>query len=245
MLDVVLIGLIFSLAGFVKGVAGFGLPTVSIALIALLRPIPEAIGLMLLPAFVTNLWQGLAGGQLRIVVPRIALFLLCAVVGTIAAAWHLAAVEGRLLSGLLGLSLLASATLALVAPNLPAPRRALERWLGPPMGLVSGILAGFTGSFLVPAAPWLQAIRMPREQFVQAYGFCVLAINASLTLTLAHGGVVTGEIGAMSLLALAPAFLGMLLGQNFRQRLPEARFRQVVQVLLWLIGAWLALRAFR
>lgn len=245
MADTILIGVIFILAGFVKGVAGFGLPTVSVALVALLRPIPEAIALMLVPAFVTNIWQGLAGGQLRLVVPRIALFLAFAVAGTIAAAWHLALVDSRFLSGLLGLSLLASATLALAAPNLPAPSRALERMLAAPMGLVSGILAGFTGSFLVPAAPWLQAIRMPREQFVQAYGFCVLAINASLTLSLTHGGVFTGALGAMSLLALLPAFAGMLLGQACRKRLPEARFRQVVQALLWLIGAWLALRAFR
>lgn len=245
MADVFLIGLIFVLAGFVKGVAGFGLPTVSVALVALLRPIPEAIALMLVPAFVTNLWQGLAGDQLRLVLPRIGVFLACAVVGTIAAAWHLAAVDGRLLSGLLGLSLLASATLALAAPNLPAPGRALERLLAAPMGLVSGIVAGFTGSFLVPAAPWLQAIRLPREQFVQAYGFCVILINASLTLALAFGGIITGDIGAKSALALAPAFAGMLLGQKLRFSLPEMRFRQVVQVLLWLIGAWLALRAFR
>jgi uncharacterized membrane protein YfcA len=245
MLDALLIGLIFILAGFVKGVAGFGLPTVSIALIALLKPIPEAIGLMLVPAFVTNIWQGLAGGQLRVVVPRIAVFLCCAVFCTIAAAWHLSAVDGRFLSGLLGLSLFASASLALLAPNMPAPSRALERILAPVMGGLSGILAGFTGSFLVPAAPWLQAIRLPREQFVQAYGFCVLAINASLTLTLTGGGVMTREIGIMSLLSLPPALAGMFLGQKLRFHLPEVRFRQVVQVLLWLIGAWLALRAFR
>jgi len=245
MLDAVLIGLIFILAGFVKGVAGFGLPTVSIALIALFKPIPEAIGLILVPAFVTNIWQGLAGGQLRIVVPRIAVFLFCAVIATVAAAWHLSAVDSRLLAGLLGLSLLASASLALLAPNLPAPSRALERILAPPMGAISGVLAGFTGSFLVPAAPWLQAIRLPREQFVQAYGVCVLAINASLTLTLAGGGVMTREIGIMSLLSLPPALGGMFLGQKLRLFLPEARFRKVVQILLWLIGAWLALRAFR
>jgi uncharacterized membrane protein YfcA len=243
MLDAVLIGLIFMLAGFVKGVAGFGLPTVSIALIALFKPIPEAIGLILVPAFVTNIWQGLAGGQLRIVVPR------SAVIATVAAAWHLSAVDSRLLAGLLGLSLLASASLALLAPNLPAPSRALERILAPPMGAISGVVAGFTGSFLVPAAPWLQAIRLPREQFVQAYGVCVLAINASLTLTLtltlAGGGVMTREIGIMSLLSLPPALAGMFLGQKLRLFLPEARFRQVVQIFLWLIGAWLALRAFR
>jgi uncharacterized membrane protein YfcA len=72
-----------------------------------------------------------------------------------------------------------------------------------------------------------------------------LAINASLTLTLTGGGVMTREIGIMSLLSLPPALAGMFLGQKLRFHLPEVRFRQVVQVLLWLIGAWLALRAFR
>jgi len=80
---------------------------------------------------------------------------------------------------------------------------------------------------------------------VQGYGFCVLLINASLTLALAFGRTITGNIGAKSLLALVPAFAGMLLGQKLRFSLPEARFRQIVQVFLWFIGAWLALRAFR
>jgi uncharacterized membrane protein YfcA len=55
----------------------------------------------------------------------------------------------------------------------------------------------------------------------------------------------TREIGIMSLLSLPPALAGMFLGQKLRLFLPEARFRQVVQIFLWLIGAWLALRAFR
>ena len=40
---------VFLIAGLVKGVAGFGLPTVSIALLALFRPLPEAMALMLVP----------------------------------------------------------------------------------------------------------------------------------------------------------------------------------------------------
>jgi hypothetical protein len=46
----------------VKGVAGFGLPTVGLGLCVLSRPLPEAMALMLLPTIATNVWQAVAGG---------------------------------------------------------------------------------------------------------------------------------------------------------------------------------------
>ncbi len=47
----------FVLAGFVKGVIGMGLPTVSLALLAIALGLKEAMALMLIPSFVTNVWQ--------------------------------------------------------------------------------------------------------------------------------------------------------------------------------------------
>ena len=63
--DALLVSAIFALGGLVKGVAGFGLPTVGLGLLALSRPLPEAMALMLLPTIATNIWQALAGGALR------------------------------------------------------------------------------------------------------------------------------------------------------------------------------------
>lgn len=233
---------IFLVAGFVKGVAGFGLPTVSIALLALLRPLPEAIALMLVPSLATNLWQAFAGGALRQVVPRIGVFLLCAAGAAWLAAGQLARADAVLLSGLLGLTLVASSAVALAAPSLPAPGPRTERWLGPPLGLVSGGIAGLTGSFLVPAAPWLQAIRLPREQFVQGFGLGVVLVNGAIAAGLAGSGMLPAGLGLVSLAGVLPAFLGMAAGRRLRLRLNEAAFRRVVQVALGLIGAWLALR---
>lgn len=144
---------VFLIAGLVKGVAGFGLPTVSIALLALFRPLPEAMALMLVPSLATNLWQALAGGTLHQVAPRIGVFLACSALAAFLAAGHLARADALLLSGLLGVCLMASAAVALATPDLPAPGRITETWLGPPMGLASGAIAGLTGSYLVPAAP--------------------------------------------------------------------------------------------
>ena len=52
--------LIFILAGLVKGVVGFGLPTIGIGLGALISDIPTAMMLILVPTFFTNIVQVLA-----------------------------------------------------------------------------------------------------------------------------------------------------------------------------------------
>jgi hypothetical protein len=244
MAEFLLILPVFLIAGLVKGVAGFGLPTVSIALLALARPLPEAMALMLVPSLATNLWQAFAGGQLRAVAPRIGMFLACAAIACFAAAGQIARADAVVLSGALGVVLVASSALALAAPRLPAPSGATERWLGPPMGVLSGAIAGLTGSFLVPAAPWLQAIRLPREQFVQGFGLGVVLVNAALAVALAGGGLLPRDLGLASLAGLLPAFAGMAAGQRLRARLNEQAFRTTVQAALGLLGAWLALRAF-
>ena len=53
----------FLLAGAVKGVIGLGLPTVSLALLAVAINLPNAMALLLVPSFVTNVWQAMVGGR--------------------------------------------------------------------------------------------------------------------------------------------------------------------------------------
>jgi uncharacterized membrane protein YfcA len=61
----IFVGVVFLLAGFVKGVVGLGLPTISTGLLAIAMPPVDAAEILLLPSFVTNLWQMLAGRTLR------------------------------------------------------------------------------------------------------------------------------------------------------------------------------------
>src|SRR3546814_20989055 len=62
----------FLLGGAVKGVVGFGLPTVSLALLTVAFGLPQAMALMLAPAFVSNVWQAFSGGGTLGVLRRLA-----------------------------------------------------------------------------------------------------------------------------------------------------------------------------
>ncbi|SPZ36496.1 putative permease [Agrobacterium tumefaciens] len=47
----------FTVAGIVKGVTGMGLPTVAMGVLGLFMPPVVAAGLLILPSFITNIWQ--------------------------------------------------------------------------------------------------------------------------------------------------------------------------------------------
>ncbi len=68
----------FLLAGVVKGVIGLGLLTLSLGLLATALDLPTAMALLIVPSFVTNLWQAIVGDNGRAVLVRIWPFLLIA-----------------------------------------------------------------------------------------------------------------------------------------------------------------------
>ena len=74
----------FVFAGFVKGVTGMGLPTVAMGVLgAMISPLAAA-SLLIVPSFVTNVWQLLAGPRVGAVLKRLWPMMLAILVGTIA-----------------------------------------------------------------------------------------------------------------------------------------------------------------
>ena len=65
------IAAVFMLAGFVKGVVGLGLPTVSMGLLAVTMAPSQALAIVIVPAVVTNIWQTFVGHYLRDIIRRL------------------------------------------------------------------------------------------------------------------------------------------------------------------------------
>ena len=75
----------FLAAGLVKGVTGMGLPTVAMGLLGTVMPPAAAAAILVVPSFVTNLWQLFSGPALGPLLRRLWPMMLCIVIGTVAA----------------------------------------------------------------------------------------------------------------------------------------------------------------
>jgi uncharacterized membrane protein YfcA len=228
----------FLLAGTVKGVIGLGLPTVSLALLTVAIDLPSAMALLLVPSFLTNLWQALVGGHLKATAVRIWPFLVLATATVWLGALALTRVDLALLSGLLGALLAVYASASLAGLRLAVPARG-EIWIGPLAGVANGVLTGMTGSFVVPGVLYLQAIGLTRDMLIQAMGLLFTASTLALAAALGGNGLLSFDLGLWSAAAVVPAILGMALGQRIRRGLSEARFRRVFFVALLLLGLYI------
>jgi len=229
------IAITFLLAGCVKGVIGFGLPTVSLALLTATMGLQPAMALLLVPSFVTNLWQAIVGGNGRSVLSRTWPFLLAATATIWIGAQALVRVELSILSALLGALLVAYAMLGFSRLHMSVPRQ-WEPWAGPVAGAVNGVLTGMTGSFVFPGVLYLQAIGLPRDLLVQAMGMLFAASTVGLAVALGAQQLLTAELGALSAAAVVPAIAGMMIGQRLRRIIGETEFRRVFLISLAILG---------
>ncbi|MCY4317619.1 MAG: sulfite exporter TauE/SafE family protein [Alphaproteobacteria bacterium] len=237
-----LIAVVFLLAGTVKGVVGLGLPTVSLGLLTAAFDLTTAMALMVVPSFVTNLLQAVAGGNWRMLVRRLWPFFAAAGLTVWVGAAALVSLDLVLLSGLLGLLLAAYAVQGLAGVDLSVTAR-WQPLAGPAFGAANGVLTGMTGSFVVPGVLYLQAIGLGRDALVQAMGMLFTVSTVALAVALEHRGLLGGPLGLASAVALLPAVLGMALGQLLRRRLPEARFRRVFFLAVLALGLYIAANA--
>jgi uncharacterized membrane protein YfcA len=232
----------FLVAGTVKGVIGLGLPTLSLGLLAAALDLPTAMALLIVPSFVTNLWQAVSGCNGRAILLRIWPFLLMATTTVWLGAAALTRLDLSLLSGLLGGLLICYSTLNLAGARLSISTRR-EVWAGPLFGTANGILTGMTGSFVVPGVMFLQAIGMSRDMLVQAMGILFAASTVALALALQGNSFLTAQLSLVSAAALIPAAAGMVVGQRVRRRLSEVRFRQVFFIGILVLGAYIVANA--
>jgi hypothetical protein len=233
---------VFILAGFVKGVVGLGLPAIAMGLLALVMPPADAASILVLPTVATNIWQMAAGPSLRPVVARLWTFIVGVIAGTLAGAGWLVNAHGHYGTALLGIALALYALSALASIRFTVQPRT-EPWLGPLVGLITGLVAAATGVFAMPAVIYLQAIGIEKEDLVQALGLSFTVSSLALAVNLASVSALNLSLGPASLGALAVACVGMWLGQMLRLRLQPATFRLCFLVGLLALGVYLVARS--
>ena len=151
------------------------------------------------------------------------------VVGTLAGTGLLTGSHAGQAAIALGLLLMLYALLGLTSVRFSVPPAA-EWWLGPLIGVLTGLVTAATGVFVIPAVPYLGALSLDKEDMIQALGLSFTVSTIALAASLAAGGAFDfGDLGA-STAALAPALLGMAAGGALRGRFSE---QNVPARVLW------------
>lgn len=229
----------FLLAGFVKGVIGLGLPTVSMGLLAVTMPPAQALAIVIVPAVVTNIWQTFVGPYLRDIVRRLWPLMIGTAIGIWLNAGSLTGPAARYGAIALGLLLVVYAMIGLNKFSFTVARRD-EKWIGGIVGVATGVISAATGVQVIPSMPFMQAIGMEKDELVQALGVFFTVATVALAFNLTASGLLTAATALPGAIAMVASFTGMFIGQAVRTRMQPDVFRRWFLIAMILLGLYLA-----
>lgn len=239
---ILVVTLVFALGGLAKGIAGMGLPTISMGLLGLLMAPANAAALVVIPSLVTNIWQFLSGQHRLILIRRMwPMLLMICLVTWVGAGLITDAGAGHAMIAL-GAALMAYAVIGLARVRLSVPRQ-YEVWLSPVVGATTGVVTGATGIFAIPAAPYPQALGFDKDDLVQVLDLSFTTSTLALAAGLASYGAFQLSDAGTSVLCALPALAGMRAGRMIRMRVDAATFRVIFLVGLLVLGADLMARS--
>jgi uncharacterized protein len=197
--------------------------------------VPMAVALFTIPNLMTNLWQGWQFRTSQISRRFTWMFAGGGVLGALVGSFLLAALPGEVL-----MATVAGATLLYIAFRLARPgwrlAPATADALSGPVGVVGGILQGAGGMSAPVSVTFLNAMGLPRPQFIATISVFFAMMSVVQIPTLAALGILTGERALLSLLALVPLFAGMPVGAWLARHISVRTFDRVTLVVLGVIA---------
>lgn len=222
--------------GLVKGLISVGLPLVGLPLLMLAVDVPTAVNLLMVPVMLSNLVQAVEGPDTLAILRRVLPILIPLAIGTFFGIALLATLDQHLLMLVVGGFTLVFGGLGLLQPRLVIPPT-LERWLGPPVGLISGLIGGMSTLFGPVLTLFMVGLKLPPSVFVK--GISILYTTAGATMVVSGAAHGTADVRDMliSAVGMIPVYGGMLVGQRLRNRLNAERFRVLVLITVVITGA--------
>ncbi|MDO9600635.1 MAG: sulfite exporter TauE/SafE family protein [Azoarcus sp.] len=227
---------VFVLAGAVKGITGMGLPTVAMSMLGLWMSPMQAVALLVAPSLATNLAQ-CRGPHLRPLAIRLWRgWVAIAIVTVVAPGLGGATASVETARNLLGGTLIAYGAWGLWRPVLP-DLAGRSRWLGTVAGAATGVVTAFTGVFVLPWVPYLQSLRLDKDEMVQALGLSFTVATLALAVRVHASAPWWPPSTALGVcVALAGAFGGLKLGEVLRANLAGPAFQKALFLVFIALG---------
>ena len=230
---------IMALGGFIKGTVGFALPMVTLAGLGLFLPAQEAIGILLLPAAIPNVWQALRQGRAAALATawRFWQINLSMAVTMAIAAQAVPRISSQTLYMILGVTVSVAAMIQLFGWR---PRARLDMkgrgWIESGFGVAAGVLGGITGVWGPIILNWLIALETEKREQVRMLGLNFLIGWWVLVLAHLGSGVLNARTLPISAAMVVPVLIAMWLGLQVQDRIDQRLFRTLTLTVLCVAG---------
>lgn len=232
----------FFAASFLKGLTGLGFSTLCLGILAVFLDLKVAIPLVFLPSLSSNFLVMVDAGRFFEALKRFWLLYLSAVPGLIFGILVLGGSDNGIPRLVLGAVMIVYGTIGLLKGTFSVSSK-YEKLLGVPVGIVSGLVNGMTGSQIMPIMPYLLALKMDRDLFIQTIN-CAFTINTLImVLGLSKLGLITKPVVFTSAAGVLPVWLGIYMGGKIRKKVTEEIYRKMVLVLLLCLGISLIIKS--
>jgi uncharacterized membrane protein YfcA len=228
------------IAAMVQSMTGFGFGLIVVGLLSLACPIKSAAVLNVLPALMINglliwrlrhhlRWEGLR---------PIAIAAVCMTPLGVLLIVHL---NARVMNGLLAAVLLATLLQPLLSKGKHHPWHAC--WLGVPLGLFSGLLAGAFGTGGPPLVAYVQSHDYDRYRHVVSLQVLLGVAGLMRVASMLWQGSLTREQWAVNGMTCLIVLPGLWIGLKLLKHLPQKWLRTLVLVMLGVMMMHAAWRA--
>ena len=242
LLQVIIILGTYFFASSIKGITGLGFSTICLPFMVLTVGLKAALPLLIIPSLASNLIVMRQAGYFRTTLFRFWHMLIATALGVCLGLMLLDSVNNKLAGAILGLVLILWCTFSYVAPNLKLPLEK-ERPTGIISGIATGIINGLTGSQVIPCVPYLMALNLDRNIFIQATNISFTLSSLIMAVGLTRLELFTLDAIKLSIIGLVLVLFGLQLGAKIRPRLSPANFRLAVLIVLFITALGLLLKA--
>ena len=218
------------IAGLAKGATAMGLPLIATPILASVFGPRQAVVIITIPIFVANTLLVLQSwrvfGFLRTLVPLV----VANAAGTALGALLLAGLDQRTFAILITAMVVVFLVRGERIVGEPGARRA--RLLTPVVGFAGGVMQGTTSISSPIIGSFFHAMRLPPREYVITLASVFQLSSAVQLVSYSALGLFTPELVTLGVIACIPMLLALMAGIALRGRLDQARFRQLIVVLL-------------
>jgi uncharacterized membrane protein YfcA len=238
-----LVAAVFLFAGFIKGFTGLGFITLATVPLVLLFDVQTAIALVFVSSVLSNLQVMIDAGAFLATSRRFWSMYVAALPGLVLGNAALLFVSSQVIAGMLGVLLISYASYGLCRPEMRLSQQT-SKSLQMPVGLLHGLLAGLTGSQVMPLLPYLMSVGLKPREVLQASNTMFTLCCLILATVLWSRGVLGVDLAAASMLCLIPTVIGVMAGSLARRQFSAETFKPAVMLVLMGLGLALLHNAY-